>query len=123
MFENELNFTSVFDDNLNKFRLNLSEILIFQIKRYNNNLLKLNNHIDFPILLKMNRFCMNYNEENMKYKLCAISIQEGSLGGGHYYAICDTNEGWKVFNDTNVFSIKEEDMLSKKPYCLFYKRV
>ena len=71
----------------------------------------------------MDRFCMNYNEESMKYKLSAISIQEGSLGGGHYYAICDTTEGWKVFNDTTVFSIKEEEMLSKKPYCLFYKRI
>ena len=101
---------------------NLSDVLIFQIKRYGNNLQKLNNHISFPKLLKMDRFCMNYNEESMKYKLSAISIQEGSLGGGHYYAICDTNEGWKVFNDTNVFPIKEEEMLSKKPYCLFYKR-
>ena len=55
--------------------------------------------------LKMNRFTMNYNEDSMDYELCAISIQDGSLGGGHYYAICKVGEQWYVYNDSNVFSI------------------
>lgn len=102
---------------------NCSEYLIIQIKRYGNNLKKIDRHIEFPTSLKMNRFCMNYNEDNMTYKLCAISVQSGSLNGGHYYAICNTNEGWKVFNDSSVSDISESDMMQQKPYCLFYKRI
>ena len=72
----------------------------------------------------MNRFCMNYNDESMKYELCAMSIQEGSLRGGHYYAICKVNgNNWKVFNDTSVSDIKLSDMMQKKPYCIFYRRI
>ena len=102
---------------------NCSEYLIIQIKRYGNNLKKIDRHIEFPTSLKMNRFCMNYNEDNMTYKLCAMSVQSGSLNGGHYYAICNTNEGWKVFNDSSVSDISESDMMKQKPYCLFYKRI
>jgi len=107
---------------------NLSDYLIIQIKRYDSNLRKIDKYIEFPTLLKMNRFCMNYQEENMTYRLCSMSIQQGSLNGGHYYAICNTSinlndqTGWKVFNDTNVSDISFDDVMKQKPYCLFYKR-
>ena len=77
---------------------------------------------------------MNYAEQSMTYKLCSMSVQSGSLNGGHYYAICNTdvkntnvknmnNNKWKVFNDSNVFDIDFSDMMQQKPYCLFYKRI
>ena len=113
---------------------NLSDVLIIQIKRYDSNLKKIDRHIGFPVLLNMDKFCMNYAEQSMTYKLCSMSVQSGSLNGGHYYAICNTNvnntdvskEGdnkWKVFNDSNVFDIDFSDMMQQKPYCLFYKRI
>jgi len=116
---------------------NLSDVLIIQIKRYDSNLRKIDRHISFPTILNMNKFCMNYNEQSMTYKLCSMSVQSGSLNGGHYYAICNTNVNntnventnrkgknkWKVFNDSSVFDISENDMMSQKPYCLFYKRI
>lgn len=111
---------------------NLSDVLIIQIKRYDSDLRKIDRHISFPTILNMNKFCMNYNEQSMTYKLCSMSIQSGSLNGGHYYAICNTNventnrkdkNKWKVFNDSSVFDISENDMMSQKPYCLFYKRI
>ena len=102
---------------------NLSEILIFQVKRYSNNLQKNNDHINFPMTLKMGRFTMNYNEDSTNYELCAMSVQEGSLSGGHYYAICKVKEQWYVYNDTNVFKINKDEVLKKNPYCLFYKRI
>ena len=102
---------------------NCSDYLIIQIKRYGNDLRKIDQHIDFPVLLKMNRFCMNYNEESTTYQLCAMSVQEGSLQGGHYYAICYVDGSWKVFNDTNVSDIDYSDVMQKKPYCLFYRRI
>ena len=102
---------------------NLSDVLIFQIKRYNNNLTKNNGHIKFPLLLKMGRFCMNYNESSTQYELCAISIQMGSLNGGHYIAICKDGDQWNVYNDTSVFKIELDELLQRSPYCLFYKRI
>ena len=75
---------------------------------------------------------MNYVEQSMTYKLCSMSVQSGSLNGGHYYAICNTDvdntskkskDKWKVFNDSSVFDIDYSDMMSQKPYCLFYKRI
>lgn len=108
---------------------NLSDVLIIQIKRYDSNLRKIDRHISFPTILNMGKFCMNYNEQSMTYKLCSMSVQSGSLNGGHYYAVCNTNvakkgkDKWKVFNDSSVFDISESDMMSQKPYCLFYKRI
>ena len=88
-----------------------------------NNLTKNNGHIKFPLLLKMGRFCMNYNESSTQYELCAISIQMGSLNGGHYVAICKDGDTWNVYNDTSVFKIELDELLQRNPYCLFYKRI
>ena len=52
--------------------------------------------MDFQLLLNMDKFCMNYAEQSMTYKLCSMSVQSGSLNGGHYYAVCNTN-----VNNTN----------------------
>jgi len=102
---------------------NLSDILIFQIKRYSNKLTKNNTHIEFPMKLKMNRFTMNYNEDSTLYELCAMSVQMGSLNGGHYIAICKDGAEWNVYNDTSVFKIDESEVVKKIPYCLFYRRI
>ena len=59
----------------------------------------------------------------MTYQLCAMSIQNGSLSGGHYYAICFVDGNWKIFNDTSVSDIDYSDMMQQKPYCFFYKRI
>ena len=42
---------------------NLSDFLIIQIKRYDSNLKKIDRHIGFPVLLNMDKFCMNYAEQ------------------------------------------------------------
>ena len=102
---------------------NLSDILIFQIKRYRNNLTKNDEYIKFPLLLKMGRFAMNYNEVSTEFELCAISVQMGNLNGGHYIAICKDGDTWNVYNDTSVFTIGIDEVLQKNPYCLFYRRI
>ena len=97
--------------------------LIFQLKTYTTSLQKITRHIEYPTVLKMNRFCMNYEESSMTYELCGICIQMGTLNGGHYIAICKDGEDWNVYNDTHVFKTTESDMLKKNPYCLFYRRI
>jgi len=29
---------------------------------------------------------------------------------------------WREYNDTNVREVDERELLSQKPYCLFYRR-
>jgi len=102
---------------------NLSPILIFQIKQYTLNG-KLNKHIDFPIHLNLNDYCINSNNQNTKYKLYGMCIHDGSLNFGHYYANCYNykNDKWFRFNDENISNISEEEILNENPYCLFYFR-
>ena len=102
---------------------NLSPILIFQIKQYTE-YQKINKHIEFPIHLNMNDYCINSNEKNLNYKLYGTCNQIGSLNGGHYYANCFNfhDNQWYNYNDSNISLISENEILDKNPYCLFYIR-
>jgi ubiquitin carboxyl-terminal hydrolase 2/21 len=103
---------------------NLSPIIVILIKQYDT-LMKKTNKIDFPLLLDMDDYCLNYKNNSLNYSLQGMCIQNGGLGGGHYYAICknDLDNKYRIYNDTNVRDISEEDVLNEMPYCLFYKRV
>ena len=61
--------------------------------------------------------------DNLNYQLYGISIQGGSMNGGHYYSICKSDEQWYRYNDESVNEIRKEDVFNKVPYCLFYKRI
>ena len=107
---------------------NTSDILIILLKRYNG-YSKNNQKIEYPLELDITSYNLNHSKNNPIYSLQGMCIHDGGLRGGHYYAICNTNTSkkgknkWKVFNDSNVFDISENDMMSQKPYCLFYKRI
>ena len=45
-------------------------------------------NIEYPELLNMSKYSINYAENSMKFKLMGLCIQDGSLNSGHYYAIC-----------------------------------
>jgi len=101
----------------------LSDILIIQLKLYNNNMNKVNYNFDYPEVLDMSNYCINYYNDNLNYQLYGISIQGGSMKGGHYYSICKSDEKWYRYNDESVNEIRKEDVFNKIPYCLFYKRI
>jgi ubiquitin C-terminal hydrolase len=102
----------------------LSPIIIFLIKKYDNNLNIIHNNIEYPKSIDMKDYCINYRNNSMNYELQSICIHNGSLSGGHYYAMCKNNkyDKWYTYNDTHVKEINEESVLNEKPYCLFYKR-
>ena len=107
----------------NKF-WRLSDIIIILIKQYDNEN-KINKFIEFPFNLNLEEYCINYKKLSMDYELQSMCIHNGSLNGGHYYAICKNNsdDNWRIYNDSNVSDISDEDVLKEKPYCLFYKRI
>ena len=105
---------------------NLSDILIIQLKRYRidgNRIIKINNHIDFPESLCMNKYNMNYYDNSNNYKLTSFSVQSGGMNFGHYYAVCKENDKWICYNDTNIQEIDKKNAFALSPYCLFYKRI
>ena len=102
---------------------NSSDVLIILLKRYIG-FLKNNQSISIPIDLDISEYNINHSKKNNEYSLQGMCIHDGSLGGGHYYAICKNqlDNKWHIYNDTNVTSIQESALSTYNPYCLFYKR-
>ena len=100
------------------------DTLIILLKRYSTRR-KNNKFIEFPVELDITKYSIDYDSNGNMYKLSGICIQNGSLGGGHYYAMCynELDKTWREYNDTHVREITELELLKQKPYCLFYRRL
>ena len=101
-----------------------SDTLIILLKRYSDNR-KNDNFIEFPLELDISSYSLSYGSKGSLYKLSGICIQSGSIGGGHYYAMCrnELDQAWREYNDTGVRGVDESELLKQKPYCLFYRRL
>jgi ubiquitin C-terminal hydrolase len=101
-----------------------ADTLIILLKRYSNRSKK-DNFIEFPLDLDISSYSLNFGGDGTTYKLSGICIQSGSLGGGHYYAMCknELDQVWREYNDTGVRVVEESELLKQKPYCLFYRRI
>jgi len=100
-----------------------SNVLIILLKIYSKRQKK-DNFIEFPIDLSLDDYLIDYDNLGKQYKLSGLCIQSGSLGGGHYYAMCrnELDGTWREYNDTSVREVDESELLKQKPYCLFYRR-
>jgi len=101
-----------------------SPIIIFVIKKYDEDRV-LENFINYPKNLDMNKYCLNYTNESTKYELQGLFTHTGGLNSGHYHAICKNNidNKWHKYNDKQVSDVNEGEIFNNHPYCLFYKRV
>ena len=52
-----------------------------------------------------------------------VCNHSGSCLGGHYTSYVKNNDKWYHFNDTNISEINENNVISAKTYCLFYKKI
>ena len=107
---------------IKKIQLNYSpQILVIQLKRFKNGgTVKIDNYIDIPI----NDFVLkNYNVKE-KYDLIGIINHYGSIGFGHYTAVCKNyyNNKWYKYDDAAVNEIDETNIISNCAYVLFYKK-
>lgn len=101
-----------------------SDILFILLKRYNHKE-KINKYIEYPLILDMKDYNINYNNKNNKYSLNSMAIHSGGLNSGHYYAICKNylDNKWYEYNDTHVSIVEEDKLLNYSPYLLVYKRI
>ena len=103
---------------------NLPNILIIDLKRFDNSNKKINSIVNFPINdLNLSKYVIGYNKESFKYDLYGICNHSGLTMGGHYFAnVKNANGKLYNFNDTNVKEISEKDLISNKVYSLFYRK-
>ncbi len=101
----------------------LPKNLIIFFKRYDNQGLKLENLIDFPLLnLNMSKYVVGYDREKYKYDLYGVSNHVGNTMGGHYFAFVKNNDNnWYKFNDNIVTTLHIDKVITNMAYCLFYK--
>ena len=102
----------------------LPNILIIDLKRWNNYGQKINKEVDMPIEnLDLSKFVKGYNSASYVYDLYGICNHSGGSSGGHYHAhVKNANGKWYNFNDTNVNEIDVSSVISTEAYCFFYRK-
>ena len=103
----------------------LPEILIIDLKRFNNKNNKNQMLITFPLEnLDLSKYVIGYKKESYFYDLYGICNHSGSVSGGHYTSfVKNANGKWYHFNDTSVVEVVNQGyLISPKAYCLFYRK-
>ena len=101
------------------------DILVIDLKRFNNNAKKNKILITFPLEnFNVSQYCIGYNKDLYVYDLYGICNHSGGVMGGHYTSyIKNANGKWYHFNDTQVTEIDNLDsLISNKAYCFFYRK-
>ena len=117
------------DSNINKFKKvtfwKLPKVLIIYFKKYNNNNMKINKHIEYPIeCLDLSKYVTGYNRDKYKYSLYGVINHIGGASGGHYYSyVKNYDNDWYNYDDDTVKTLSLEKVISKNAYCLFYKQI
>jgi ubiquitin C-terminal hydrolase len=102
----------------------LPNILVIDIKRYNEKNKKNEMMIDFPLeRLNLSKYVVGYNKDAYIYDLYAICNHNGCHLQGHYTCfVKNANSKWYFYNDNNVFEVKPEQILTSNAYCFFYRK-
>ena len=105
---------------------NLPNILIINLKRFDNNNKKIKKIINCPLTnIDLTKYVIGYDKETYIYELFGITNHFGGSSGGHYtsYVKHNTSKNWYHFNDTNVSQINESSINNQNAYTFFLKKV
>lgn len=102
----------------------LPNVLILDLKRFNNSNRKLHMLVETPLTnVDFSEYIGGYNPQQYVYDLYGVTNHSGNVYGGHYTAnIKNANGKWYSFNDTSITEIDESKVISTKTYCLFYRK-
>jgi len=103
----------------------LPDVMIIDIKRWNNQMKKVNTIVDAPLTnADFSKYVKGYNNKSYVYDLYAICNHHGGYLGGHYTATIKNASGkWYIFNDTAVDEIPESKVNTINAYCYFYRKI
>jgi ubiquitin carboxyl-terminal hydrolase 8 len=99
-------------------------VLVLDIKRFNASNRKNQILVDFPLNhLDLSKYVIGYNKETFIYDLYGVCNHGGSVLGGHYTSfVKNANGKWYHYNDTLVTEVTEDQIVSPKAYCFFYRK-
>jgi len=97
--------------------------LTIMFKKYSNNLTKLDDDIDIPIIWKILNINNNH-KEIITYKFVGAVIHFGNLYAGHYVSIIHREEKFFVCNDASIYEvdIEKANQIIRKGYMVIYKK-
>uniref|UniRef100_A0A8C7IZ62 ubiquitinyl hydrolase 1 n=1 Tax=Oncorhynchus kisutch TaxID=8019 RepID=A0A8C7IZ62_ONCKI len=117
----------------------LPNVLIIQLKRFSFRSFiwrdKINDMVDFPVRnLDLSKFCIGQKDDMQQppiYDLYAVINHYGGMIGGHYTAYARlpsaqnsqrSDVGWRLFDDSTVTTVEENQVVTRYAYVLFYRR-
>ncbi|KAL4429747.1 hypothetical protein ABPG74_004384 [Tetrahymena malaccensis] len=100
----------------------LPNVLTLQIKRFNNFMMKINTHTQFPAEIDISKYVQQANKKPEIYDLYGVLIHiGGGLHFGHYYCfVKNSNDMWYCMNDSSVSQRSFQEVSKERPYLLFY---
>lgn len=102
-----------------------SDVLFILLKRYNHNR-KIEKYLEYPLTLNLKDYNINYcSNKSNQYTLTGFAVHNGSLNGGHYYAVCKNylNDKWYEYNDSHVSRVSQDKCTKYSPYLFVYRRL
>ncbi|XP_055339570.1 ubiquitin carboxyl-terminal hydrolase 36-like [Paramacrobiotus metropolitanus] len=86
---------------------------------------KLDKAVGFPERLNLRPFMSASDDaSDVIYKLYAVLVHSGgSCHSGHYYSYVNPNGTWHRMDDTQVYPVNKQMVLSQRAYLLFYVRI
>ncbi|XP_063002017.1 ubiquitin carboxyl-terminal hydrolase 21 isoform X1 [Elgaria multicarinata webbii] len=99
-------------------------ILVLHLNRFSTtrySIKKCSVYVDFPLQqLNLKEFASE-KAGTPVYNLYALCNHSGSVHYGHYTAFCKDQSSWRVYNDSRVSPISENQVPSSEGYVLFYE--
>uniref|UniRef100_A0A8D0GU72 ubiquitinyl hydrolase 1 n=1 Tax=Sphenodon punctatus TaxID=8508 RepID=A0A8D0GU72_SPHPU len=99
-------------------------ILVLHLNRFSTtrySIKKCSVFVDFPLQrLNLKEFASEKTGSPV-YNLYSLCNHSGSVHYGHYTAFCKDQSGWRVYNDSRVSPISENQVQSSEGYVLFYE--
>ncbi|XP_050785785.1 ubiquitin carboxyl-terminal hydrolase 21 isoform X3 [Gopherus flavomarginatus] len=99
-------------------------ILVLHLNRFSTtrySIKKCSVFVDFPLQrLSLKEFASE-KAGSPVYNLYALCNHSGSVHYGHYTAFCRDQSGWRVYNDSRVSPLSENQVPSSEGYVLFYE--
>jgi ubiquitin C-terminal hydrolase len=104
----------------------MPQILVIDLKRYNERNQKTRSLISFPLdNWDLSAYILSQDAGAYVYDLYAACNHSGIVFGGHYTSmIRNANGSWYEFDDgiVNKVDSPEENVITSKAYCLFYRK-
>ena len=96
--------------------------LTISLKRFNNNLTKLNYNINNLQFISINKYLYNNYNNHLytTFSLYSIINHYGEYNGGHYISLINNNNNWFSIDDDNINKVIDDNIITNNNYILFY---